>query len=61
MVRWSSAFALPCLALGVVALGRALQIFDGFYHPTALNWALAAFGLLAAGTLTLSGFRPESR
>ena len=61
MVRWSPAFALPCLALGVVALGRALQIFDGFYHPTALNWALVAFGLLAAGTLTLAASRPSAR
>jgi hypothetical protein len=48
-----AALALPCLALGAIALGRALQILDGFYHPTALNWALAAFGLAAAGTLML--------
>ncbi len=53
-----SLLALPCLALGVVALGRALQIFDGFYHPTALKWALAALGLMAVGTLTLA--RPHS-
>ncbi len=48
-----AALALPCLALGAIALGRALQILDGFYHPIALNWALAAFGLAAAGTLML--------
>lgn len=61
MLRWFSVFALPCLALGAVALGRALQIFDGFYHPSALAWALAAFGLLAAGTLTLAASRPDAR
>ncbi len=53
--------SLPCLSLSAIALGWALQILDGFYHPAALNWALAAFGLAAAGVLLLPASAAGSR
>ncbi len=53
--------ALPCLSLSAIALGRALQIFDGFYHPAALNWVLGAFVLAAAGVLFLPASAAGSR
>ncbi len=53
--------ALPCLSLSAIALGRALQILDGFYHPAALNWVLFAFGLAAAGVLLLPASAAGSR
>lgn len=41
--------ALACLVLGVVVLGHALQIANGFYDPAALAWLTGALALCAAG------------
>ncbi len=40
-----------CLVTSVVALGYAVQIANGFYHPTALGWLSAAVVLCAVGVV----------
>ena len=46
----SSAIALTC---SIVLLGFALQVADGFYHPTALAALLASLAVAAVGVLWL--------
>lgn len=47
-----------CLVAGAVALGRSLQIANGFYNERALVWLTCAFVLAAAG-LVAWRFRPH--
>lgn len=51
---------LPAIsfAVGAIALGRALQINNGFYSPEGLSWLVAAFTFVAAATL-MQRFTPE--
>jgi hypothetical protein len=37
------------LALAALTLGRALQVNNGFFHPDAFRWLMAALGLAIAG------------
>ncbi len=42
---------VACLVTSAIALGYALQIANGFYHPTALGWLSAAVVLCAGGVV----------
>src|SRR5262249_13703151 len=42
----------PASALAVIALGRALQIRNGFIDPDALLWLTIAFALVAGAAVT---------
>ena len=43
--------AVVCFAVSAIALGRALQINNGFYTPDALWWLSVAFGSCALGVV----------
>lgn len=53
LVTWFSGVNVPaaCFAASAAALGHALQISSGTYHPDALWWVSVAFALALAGTL----------
>lgn len=38
-----------CFAIGALTLGYAIQVSNGFYHPTALGFLTAAFVVVLAG------------
>ena len=49
-----------CLLAGsALALGQALQINNGFLHPTAFAWLIAALALAVAGVITARGARQD--
>ena len=48
-------------ALSAIALGQALQVYNGFYHPIALRWLTAAFSLCVVGVLVHRWMAPLSR
>lgn len=45
------AFNVPAVAfaLSAIALGQALQVYNGFYHPLALTWLTVSFVLCVIG------------
>jgi hypothetical protein len=53
LIGWLRGFNVPaaCFTMSAAALGHALQISSGTYHPDALWWVSVAFGLGILGTL----------
>src|SRR5262245_30041381 len=47
----SGGLAPICCALSAIALGKALQIYNGFYHPVAIYWLTGALVLCVLGMI----------
>ena len=48
---WLGYLSAMCLGASAITLGRALEIFNGFFHPDALNWLTAALVLCLIGVI----------